>query len=310
MFEKVKIKNIKNILLYLLSNGTATKSRLVNATELSNSTVSDTVNAMYQRGLLLSDGKDDSIGGRRSRIYRLNRDIGCFLGVCVDQDGADLCRTNACGNLIGSTRVPWQGPSPVQEQLLHLLQGVSTDTSHGRLLGVGIGVPGSVDHPAQKVLRYDPLEWVQLPLTALIRQRLDLCCLLDHTVNGQIALHKVFGGARDTDDFAVLCESFPDKLALCLDGNTCRGAHNLCGQAPGLSALCEAAAAAMPLLDLDRLLCGWSTEAGRQALEALAARLKTPHAALYQVRRSDLAQGMALLGELRWFETVYYLMKS
>lgn len=310
MFEKVKITNIKNILLYLLSHETATKPRLVNATELSNSTVSDTVNAMCHFGFLLSDRMDDSTGGRRSRIYRLNRNYGCFLGVCLDPNGADLCRTDACGKPIDCTRISWEGSEPVLEQLTALIGRLSQETSHGKMLGVGIGIPGSVDHPAQKVLHYAPLHWEQLPLTSLLRKRLDLCCLIDHTFNGQIALHKVFGYARDTDDFAVLSEFFPSKLALCMDGNTCRGVHNLCGQASELSALCRGVAALAPLLDLDRVLLGWHTPAGRQAMEAVAAQLTAPRAVLYQARRSDLAQGMAILGELRWFETVYYLMRS
>lgn len=310
MFEKVKITNIKNILLYLLSNETATKPRLVNATELSNSTVSDTVNAMCHLGFLLSDRMDDSTGGRRSRIYHLNRNYGCFLGICIDPKGADLCRTDACGRLIDCTRISWKSTEPVLEQLITLIESLSAKTSHGKILGVGIGIPGSVDHPAQRVLHYAPLDWKQLPLTSLLHQRLGLCCLIDHTFNGQIALHKVFGYARDTDDFAVLSEIFPNKLALCVDGNTCRGVHNLCGQSPDFSALCCGMATVAPLLDLDRILLGWYSTDGRQTLEALAAQLTVPHAVLYQAHRSDLAQGMAILGELRWFETVYYLMKS
>lgn len=308
MFEKVKIKNIKNILLYLLSNGTATKPKLVRATELSNSTVSDTVNAMRQLGFLLTDGEDDSIGGRRSVIYRLNRNFGCFLGVSLDADGVSLCRTDACGTLLTHSRRPWGCARPVLEQLYALLDSTCADTSYGKVLGVGIGVPGSVDHPAQKVLHYGPLGWKNLSLSKQVHERLGLCCLIDHTVNGQVALHKVFGGARDTDDFAVISECFASKLALCLDGNTCRGTHNLCGEAGAFSALCDAAAVAVPLLDLNRLLCGWRTEAGRVAVSALASRLAGSSVVLYEAKDSDLALGMALLGEIRWFETVYYLM--
>lgn len=308
MFEKVKIKNIKNILLYLLGNGCATKPRLVQATELSNSTVSDTVNSMRQLNFLLADGADDSVGGRRSVIYRLNGAYGCFLGICPDTKGALWCRTDACGKLLEHDYMPWQGSAPILDQLFTLLNTACGDTTHGKVLGIGVGIPGSVDHPAQNVVHCAPLGWKNVPLTALVRERLGLCCLIDHTVNGQVALHKAFGGARRTDDFAVISEQFDTKLALCLDGNTCRGVHNLCGEASSLPDLCRSAAAAVPLLDLDLLLCGWSTREGRDQLETLRAWPGMPSVSLYEAGPADLAQGMALLGEVRWFETVYYLM--
>jgi hypothetical protein len=308
MFERVKIKNIKNILLYLLGNGAATKPKLVRATALSNSTVSDTVNAMRQLGFLLTDGEHDSAGGRRSVIYRLNSGFGCFLGVTLDGDGALLCRTDACGKLLGHVYTTWHGSASVLEQIYGLLETACADATRGKVLGVGIGVPGLVDHPAQKVLYCAPLGWENVPLTALIRERLDLCCLTDHTANGQVALHKVFGGARDTDDFAVICEAFGTKLALCLDGHTCRGMNNLCGVAENFTALCSAVGVAAPLLDLNRLLCGWRTNAGKEQLVILASQSGMPSVRLYEAGDADLALGMALLGEIRWFETVYYLM--
>jgi len=308
MFERVKIKNIKNILLYLLSNTTATKPKIVRATELSNSTVSDTVNAMCQLGFLLADGEDTSIGGRRSVIYRLNRDFGCFLGVQIEQDGVSICRTDPCGALLDYFHQPWTPDVPPLEQLYALLEKICADPACGKVLGIGLGVPGSVNHPAQRILHCALPGWDDLPLTALVRDRLGVCCVMDHTVNGQIALHKVFGGARDTDDFAVICEASPTKLALCLDGKTCRGMHNLCGESETFSALCAAAQAAAPLLDLNRLLCGWRTGQGQDALADLGAGLPSPTVELYEAKESDLALGMALLGEIQWFENVYYLM--
>lgn len=308
MFEKVKIKNIKNILLCLLREGSATKPQLVRATALSNSTVSDAVNAMLALGFLLTDGEEASIGGRRSRIYRLNAGFGCFLGLCLAPDAVQLCRTDARGALLAWSRVPWQAGEPADRQLYRLLEAACADRTWGNVLGVGIGVDGAVDYPAQTVVHSGIPAWDGFPLAAALHDRFGPCFLTDHLINGQIALHKVFGGARETDDFAVLCEDFGRKLALCLDGHTCRGAQNLCGQAADLAGLCAALRTAAPLLDLDRVLGGWRTPAGKRRLEALAVEPGMPAFQLYEAGEADLALGMALLGEIRWFETVYYLV--
>ncbi|WP_286680382.1 hypothetical protein [Tepidanaerobacter sp. EBM-49] len=81
MLDQLKIKNLTNILVNLFSKQRATKTQLVELTGLSNSTVSSSVNSLLKLKLLVCNGMEDSIGGRRSAIYEINKDYGQFIGV-------------------------------------------------------------------------------------------------------------------------------------------------------------------------------------------------------------------------------------
>ena len=89
MLDQIKIKNIKKIMLCLMAHRCATKSQIVEDTELSTSTVSACINSLLKLKLLVSDGMKDSSGGRRSTIYRLNHAYGCFIGLVLSPEKID-----------------------------------------------------------------------------------------------------------------------------------------------------------------------------------------------------------------------------
>ena len=94
MLDQLKIKNLTNILVCLFSKQKATKAELVQWTGLSNSTVSSTVNSLLKLNLLVCAGMEGSIGGRRSTIYRLNKDYGEFIVVDIKEGELTLVVTD------------------------------------------------------------------------------------------------------------------------------------------------------------------------------------------------------------------------
>ena len=88
MVERFDLQNRRLLLLRLLDYGNATKQNLVQWTGLSNTTVSDTINAMLKTGFVRTAGMQRSIGGRRSVIYSINGEYGQFAGV---RCGARVC---------------------------------------------------------------------------------------------------------------------------------------------------------------------------------------------------------------------------
>lgn len=97
MVERFDLQNRRLLLLRLLDYGNATKQNLVQWTGLSNTTVSDTINAMLKTGFVRTAGMQRSIGGRRSVIYSINGEYGQFAGVEVWGSGVRITLCDAPG---------------------------------------------------------------------------------------------------------------------------------------------------------------------------------------------------------------------
>ena len=98
MSDKLDYQNRRLLLLRLLDYRNATKQNLVQWTGLSNTTVSDTINAMLKTGFVHTDGMQKSIGGRRSVIYSINGRYGQFAGIELYAQGVHmaLCDAERC----------------------------------------------------------------------------------------------------------------------------------------------------------------------------------------------------------------------
>ena len=79
--------------------GTLQSRNLVQWTGLSNTTVSDTINAMLKTGFVHTDGMQKSIGGRRSVIYSINGRYGQFAGIELYAQGVHMALCDAEGHI-------------------------------------------------------------------------------------------------------------------------------------------------------------------------------------------------------------------
>lgn len=114
------------------------------------------------------------------------------------------------GNIIADVMVP-RPPSPmsVQEildEIAILLEAVCTKAAIrlGDLSGVGIGLPGFVDHAEGVVLWSSLLYERGVPLQALAAQRLGLAVTIDNDANLVALAELWFGAGRGLADFAVV----------------------------------------------------------------------------------------------------------
>ena len=106
VLDQMKRNNIKQIMLCLMTRGRATKAELVADTGLSMSTVSSCINSLLKLTLLTTDGMEDSSGGRRSTIYSMKPDYGCFIGLDVYSDKIVAIAQDCQAQLLSQTVFP------------------------------------------------------------------------------------------------------------------------------------------------------------------------------------------------------------
>lgn len=140
-----------DIFQLLLDGQARTKADLVHLTGLARSTVSTRVDALLSAGLLVPAGEAASTGGRPPSRVAFNPRAGLVLAVDLGASHATVALADLGGRILASTTHPLDiasGPEPVLDRMLAeartLLGGVEAPAE--ALVGVGIGVPGPVEH--------------------------------------------------------------------------------------------------------------------------------------------------------------------
>ena len=310
MADKLDYQNRRLLLLRLLDCRNATKQNLVQWTGLSNTTVSDTINAMVKTGFVRTDGAQKSIGGRRSVIYSINGEYGQFAGIELYRHGVHMVLCDAEGQIKKSLSI---GRPPEELPITFLYRAIDTlleQPEATNVLAMGVGVEGEIEHSTQTVLKSDMLGWQNVPLKEVIERRSYLPVFIDNAVNGQISFRKYIEGENCPAHFAAINSQFPSKAAICIDGRLCRGKDSRCGSAANFPALVEQTAHHLQTLGLERAWVGCRNREELEEAERAARAAGGVNACAYLAALEELAWGMALDAETKWFGTIYFCSQN
>lgn len=137
------------------------------------------------------------------------------------------------GNMLANAAVAREpGPATVAELLdsvEHLLDAVCAKAgmARGDLSGMGIGVPGFVDHAAGMVHWSSTLFERSVPLAAVAQERIGLPVAIDNDANLVALAELWFGAGRALADFAVVTIEHGVGMGFVMNHHIYRGAQNL-----------------------------------------------------------------------------------
>lgn len=308
MLNQLKIFNIKRILTRLLADQKATKQELVQKTGLSNTTVSDSINSMLRLGLVLAEGSEASIGGRRSATYTMNRDYGQFIGLELHQKYAVFAVTDPQGALLAHRRLECEAEELPIHFIYRALETACALPIAPKPLALGVGLQGAIDYDEQIVLESKALGWQNVHLKEIIERRLYIPTFIDHGANGQIPLEWFASEPGCPNNLMVFCEAFPRKAGVCMAGEILRGQRNLCGSVDSFEAAMDNTPAMARCWDMARLVLKTCSP----GMTERAAALQQANPQLVRalpLQEEDPARGMALLAETLWFESIYFMLQ-
>lgn len=306
MAGKMDYQNRKNLLLYLLDFGSATKLELVQKTKLSNTTVSDTVNSLLKKGFLNIVGMNPSIGGRPSAIYSINKEYGQFIGLDIRQNQIKASLCDASGHKIRFMSIERLSNELSIMMLYRALEQMMKLVEARRILAVGIGINATIDYQAQMVESSQDMGWYNVPLKELVERQFYLPTYIDNTINGQVPYRKYCEGENCPRHFMAVQEEFEGKATICLDGRICRGKGNLCGRIPSFEHILQSSEEAIQMLGLEMVWIACSTDAQLEKLKQEIHGSFVGHIHPYHANPSELAWGMALEAETKWFGSIYF----
>ncbi|NUK70480.1 ROK family transcriptional regulator [Streptomyces lunaelactis] len=275
-------------LLRTAGEGGISRMELAERTGLTPQAVSKITARLREEGLAEEAGRRASTGGRPGTVLRLIPSAGHAGGVHLDRDELTTVLLDLAGAVVGAHTVPLHlgvGALAVVETVAREVEAL---LQSARVLGVGVAMPGPLDHLTgmpQRVTGFP--QWEGFPLRDALAARLGLPVVVDKDTNAA-ALGLALRGPGDS--FAYLHVSTGLGAGLVLGGALYRGArtgagefgHQViqldgpvcsCGKRGCIEVLClaavrrgdldrasrvlgTAAANLVALLDIDRVLLG------------------------------------------------------
>lgn len=228
--EHARAHNRALVLQHLFHEGPTSRADLARATSLTRVTVSDLVGVLIAEGLVEElgvqpgrrVGKPATLVGMRTDAYQV---VGVDLSDDATMRGAVL---TLAGKVVArrSLAVDGRSGADLVDLLTRFARGLLA--AAGRpVIGVGVGSPGIVD-PSGRVVEAPNRAWFDLPLAALLSERLGLPVQVANDANTAALGEYTFGGAAGST--LVLTVGQGVGAGIVVDGARVRGAGDAAGE--------------------------------------------------------------------------------
>jgi predicted NBD/HSP70 family sugar kinase len=211
------------------------RASIAAATGLTPQAVSKVLARLVGEGLVEAAGHRRQGVGKPAIMYRLVPQSRLAIGVHVARTRVRLVLTDLLGTRLAGAEAPLPADF-TPDELLERIAGARAEllTRHpadpARVLGVGIGMVGPLDH-ANGIVRdaHRLRHWHDVPLRELAARRLDTAVHLDKDVTAGVTAEAWRGGAAFRDGALIMVES-GIGAGLWLGGSAHRGAHTNAGE--------------------------------------------------------------------------------
>ncbi len=217
-------------------NGPLTRQEVGTVAGLSPATVSNLVAALVAEGVVAEVGLEDSNGGRPRGLLQVNPDYGYVIGVDVGETAFLVELFDfALRPLARHTSVTDMTVLDPDDAVSHIVAGVEAviaeaEVARTAILGVGVGVPGLVEHREHAVVHGQSVGWHAVPLEKMLHNRTRLPILVDNGAKTLGQAERWFGAARSTGNAVIVLLGIGVGMCIISNGEVYRGATSSAGE--------------------------------------------------------------------------------
>jgi predicted NBD/HSP70 family sugar kinase len=224
--------NERQILRLLQSRGPLSRAEVSRISGLSAPTVSKAVGALVTSGLLEETDVTENQRGRPANKIRLATETAQVVGVVIDREHCTILAAGLDGRLNnGVAKVA--SPETYEETLETLVEKCSglIERPGIKTLGLAVSVSGLVDNrTGLGILSPNvPVTNGQSPARDL-QERLNIPCQVVQELHGLCLAEKMYGRARDLNDFVLLDADVGLGVGVMLRGKLLLGHNGMAGE--------------------------------------------------------------------------------
>lgn len=218
------------ILGLLGTQGPNSRADVARALGVSPASVTQLTKDLIARGLVAELDHAPSNGGRPGRLLGLVRSAGGAIGAKVTADHVAVVDVDLDGTVRGSASYPFDPDVPDAIDALGHILGSVVDDHAGHLLGIGVGIPGSVDAQASGIVEAPTLGWSDAHVGPLLRSCLGVPVLVENDVNTLAIAERLYGTGRQHESYMIVTIGRGIGCGIVVDGAVYRGASGGAGE--------------------------------------------------------------------------------
>jgi predicted NBD/HSP70 family sugar kinase len=229
--------NRSALLSRLFLDGPLSRHELSGPTGLSAATVSNVVGGLIDEGLVVEAGMVDSDGGRPRVLLRVNPAYGHVVGVDVGETGIRAELFDLTMTRLATADLSLPGPRPEPDAVADVivtgyadvLKQAGVDSSG--VLGMGIGVPGTVEQGSPVLVHAPTLGWDAVALGKMLASAgLSIPLFLDNGAKTLGQAEMWFGAGRGARYAVITLVGSGIGAAVISDGQIYRGVTSSAGE--------------------------------------------------------------------------------
>lgn len=228
--------NYQAVLRSLYFHGPMSRLDLSNYTQLSPGTITNLTAEMLAEGLLVESGSEESLGGRPRTLLEINPDYGYLIGIDLGETHVQSELFDLKRRKLATARCPISpAEGTPQRYVTSITEGVESllaqhSLEHQAILGVGVGVPGIVEHHGPVSVAAPMWGWQSVPLLEMLESALHLPCYIDNGAKAMALAESWFGAGRGVQDVIVILIGTGIGAGIVTKGALYRGATNSAGE--------------------------------------------------------------------------------
>lgn len=233
--------NRSRALWQVFLSGPMTRQEIGVLAGLSPATVSNLVADLVAEGIIAEVGSEDSNGGRPRGLLQVNPEYGYVIGVDVGES-AFLVELFDLGlgmraRHLSATDMAVLDPNDAVTHVAEGIRSVIEQAGVGQagagqraILGVGVAVPGLVEHTEHAIVHGQSVGWDAVPVETMLRDMIDLPVLVDNGAKTLGQAETWFGAARGTDNAIIVLLGMGLGTCIISNGEVYRGATSSAGE--------------------------------------------------------------------------------
>jgi glucokinase-like ROK family protein len=209
----VKAHNMSAILYRLLQDEMVSRVELAQRLSLSNTTITNLTAELLEEKIITEERVEVSEKrkkvGRPRRMLRLLPDARFAVGVHIGVGMFRVALTNLFAEIVSSQMVEFDLEAPPEDVVFDIVQRVdqtigTSSVDPKRVIGIGVGASGLVNHEKGINLLAPRLGWKDVPLQFLIESQLDYPVRVDNNVRSMALGEAFFGAGRGVESLAFV----------------------------------------------------------------------------------------------------------
>jgi predicted NBD/HSP70 family sugar kinase len=168
--------NERLVLNVIRQNPMISRADIVRITGLSPSSVTYIVKRLSHSNMIVEEERQNQAQvGRRPSGLRLRPEAAVAIGVEVTKPESRVGLADLNGDIVKTRTIPWHpNPELFFDRVRSAIAAMAQSLQNSRLLGVGVGLPGTIDRNSGKIIAAENFNWFNLEVGNLLRSQLSV----------------------------------------------------------------------------------------------------------------------------------------